>query len=268
LTVYQVAVELKYNKKPWTVSMTTGSDPVFTFASAGWIPWSCLDKTALRVSNDGEGSHREKFVGYAALDPWLMRERFFGVDRPQDALDFFREFGIWRYSRGDEDDSSIQFPLGWTKDSEGEPLQVSFDQLIYQRHFFEDALSDGPAEWERRTRETGKYLRYNEDENDAGLRVCSELVYLFGGTLSGPQVTLGLVPEMTYPGPFCGQMSCHEIQDSLRATVLLDWMEGREWPRCKECKRLFKRTSKHPQIYCSARCSGRARQERFRKGGK
>ena len=83
----------------------------------------------------------------------------------------------------------------------------------------------------------------------------------------GPKVNLAITPETLYPEPIFGQLLCHEIQDALRATILLDWMEGREWPKCadKECQKRFKRTSKHPMIYCSPRCSSRARQREYLK---
>jgi hypothetical protein len=78
-----------------------------------------------------------------------MRDRLFEIEKPLDALAFFREIGLWRYSRGDGEGPSIKFRLEWTKDTEGEPLQVTFNDLMYQRDFFESALSHGSSEWIR-----------------------------------------------------------------------------------------------------------------------
>jgi len=267
LTVYRVAIELKYLKKPWTVSMSAEADPSFTFSRDGWVRWEDLTASEIRAVLMDNSGRREKLVGSTAIDPWLMRKQFFEIDTPKRALAFLREYGLWRFSRFNDDDSSISFPTGWALGNEGEPLSLRYKDLMYQRNYFETALSEGPAEWVTQTTKSGRYRRDGEGENDAELRASSEVAYLFGGTSTGPPVTLGILPEMSYPGPFLGRITCHEIQDALRATVILDWMEGREWPRCKECKSLFKRVSKRPQIYCSSRCSGRARQERFRTGG-
>lgn len=264
MTVYQVEIECIFLKRRWLVEMSGGEDPVFTFRRDGWRPWREVNQEEQLAWHQTEREILDQVVWPAAVNPWLMRERFFAIKEPIDALSFFREFGLWRYKRHDCDDHSIKFQPAWTSDSEGEPLQVTFDQLANQRNFFEDALSEGPSEWVRLTRATGKHRSEAEDESDAELRASQELVYFFGGNSCGPKVGIGLMPEMSYPGPFHGRITCHEIQDALRATILLDWMEGREWPKCKECGIRFKRTSKHPQIYCRSRCSSKVRQERFR----
>jgi DNA-directed RNA polymerase subunit RPC12/RpoP len=262
LTTYKVQIECLFLKKPWLVKMSDEDDPVFTFVRDGWLPWKKLNKTEKDAFVRGD----EGAIMYpTATDPWLMREQFFSIEKPEDALSFFREFGLWRFSRGDGDDSSIKFQLSWTEDFERAPLPLSFSELLYQRDFFESALSHGPSEWANLTREMGRKRRGSEDEDDAELRASSELAYLFGGTIGGPKVTLGFTSECVYPQPIFGRITCREIQDTLRATVLLDWMEGREWPKCPECKKRFKRTSKHPMIYCSPRCSSRARQREFLK---
>lgn len=262
LKTYKVQIDCLFLKKPWLVEMSGEDDPVFTFSRDGWVPWGHLSETERgAVVRDA----MESLVYPTTADPWLVRERFFGIETPEDALVFFKEFGLWRFSRDDGDGSSKRFPFGWAMDFEGDPLPLTFNELMYQRDFFESALSLGPSEWTHLTRETGRHQRGSEDENDAALRASSELAYLFGGTIGGPRVTLGFTPESVYPQPIFGRITCREIQDALRATVLLDWMEGREWPKCPECKKRFKRTSKHPMIYCSPRCSSRVRQREFLK---
>jgi len=269
LTTYKVQIECLFLKKTWRVEKSDDTDPVFTFARDGWLPWRDLNEVE-RASVLGNVSERIDYPTTA--DPWFTHERLFAIESPDDALVFFRDFGLWRSSRGDSDDSSVRFPVGWAMDFEGSPLAITYSELIYQRNFFESALSLGPSEWCRLTRETGHQRRDSEDQDDAELRASSELAYFFGGTIGGPRVTLGFTPEILYPQPILGRITCWEIQDAIRATVLLDWMEGREWPKCPECKKRFKRTSKHPMIYCSARCSSRVRQREFlknrSKGGK
>ncbi len=258
----KMQVDCLFLKKSWLVERSSDDDPVFTFARDGWMPWRNQNETD---RNAFSKSGWEAISQPSVIDPWLMREQFFGIENPEDALAFLRNFGLWRFSRFDGDDSSNLFPIGWTTDFERDPLPVTFNELMYQRDFFESALSLGPSEWERLTRKTACPRPGSEDQDDAELRAASELAYLFGGTLSGPKISLGLTPESLYPQPVFGRITCREIQDTLRATILLDWMEGREWPECAECQKRFKRTSKHPMIYCGPRCSSRARQGRFRK---
>jgi hypothetical protein len=269
LTTYKVEIDCIFMKKPWLVTMSGGSDPVFTFTRDGWRPWKAVGLAELAaMNNKGERGLLDRLVSCIVVNPWIVRDQLFNIEKPTDALAFLREFGVWRYSRFAVDESSSRFPIGWAKDSEAEPLPLTFSDLMYQRDFFESALSHGPSEWVRQTRATGMRRRATEGASDAALRASTEIVYLFGGSSLGLEVNLGLIPEMSFPGPFFGRVTCHEIQDALRATILLDWMEGREWPKCKECGKRFKRTSKHPQIYCGSRCSSKVRQERFRNSDK
>jgi hypothetical protein len=195
-----------------------------------------------------------------------MRERFFEIRRPDEALKFFREFGVWRFSRGSDDSASARFSGRWVLDCEGEPLSVTFSDLIYQRNFFDSALNLGPTEWQRVTIAGGNRRRAGEADGEPEFRALSETFYLLGGSQNGLNVNFTITPDTLHSPPIPGRVTVYEIQDALRATIILDWMEGREWLRCdaKGCARLFKRTSEHPVKYCSQRCASRARQERFR----
>lgn len=138
------------------------------------------------------------------------------------------------------------------------PLPIRFSELIYQRNYFEDALNCKPADWLQRASITTGDL-------DRDAAVIWEVMYLYRSSGGYFDMSILNFQGSIFPGPFKGSVICYEIQDALRATVLLDWMEGREWPRCKACRRVFKRTSKHPQFYCCPACSSRARQATFRK---
>lgn len=258
LITHKITIDCLFLKKPWLVEMSEGDDPVFTFSREGWQPWRALDFTELQKRLQASPHPFDGFVSSTMVDPWLVRERLFAIESPQEALAFFREFGLWRYSRGDGDESSVRFPVGWTANCEEEPLPISFNDLLYQRDFFERALSLGPSRWEQ-------FIRAKESTGDIDSRGMGEGAYLFGGTMIGPKVNLTITSKTLYPQPMHGRLTLYEIQDAIRATVLLDWMEGREWPKCKECGKRFKRTSKHPMVYCSPRCSSRARQASLRR---
>jgi hypothetical protein len=265
----KIGIDCLFMARPWFVEMTEGENPSFTFVRAGWRRWRDINPREIQalLSADG-GGHLSSAI---RVDAWLMREEFFAIETPSEALSFFRKFGVWRYSRYEEDDPSNKFPVDWALDSEGDPLPISFDDLIYQRDYFESALSLGPSEWKRLTdrpnRFIGRTKEEEQEENDARINVLKEMIYLFGGSLTGPKINLAITPETLNSERIQGRLACHEIQDALRATILLDWVEGREWLICAEetCKRRFRRTSKHPMLYCSPRCSSRKRQTAHRK---
>jgi hypothetical protein len=123
-----------------------------------------------------------------------------------------------------------------------------------QPRFIECQSNTKPSEWQRRA-----FITTGNLDKDAAL--IWETMYLHGG----PDISVVNLHDTTFPGPFTGTISCHDIRHALRATIFLDWMEGREWTRCKACRRVFKRTSKHPQFYCCSACASRARQATFRK---
>ena len=267
LRICKINLECQFLKRPWHVEMSPGENPVFTFSRMGWKRWKDLNFAEPAEHSQFYRNLPHGLQSATPIDPWLVRKRLFrikGTD-PEGALSFLREFGLWRYRRSVEIDSFQQFPSEWTEDSEGEPVPITFNDLIYQRNFFEDAVRYGPCEWERRTRMTGLQKRENENDLDARLRASFELVYLFGGDLSGLRANLAITAETLYPLPVPGRIRCYEIQDALRATVLIDWMEGREWRPCEKCGDYFRRTSKHPMKYCTPRCSSRVRQTRFRR---
>lgn len=240
----------------WLVEMDNGADPIFSFRTKMprnipiLTPWEAMTL-----------EEREELLAFPLdLDPWLMREKFFKIGNdPADALKFLSEFGVWRFSRGHGDGPSHKFPHSRAIDVDNaEPLTIRFSELIYQRNFFEDALNCKPSDWLYRASVTS-----GDPDRDA--EALSEMMYLYGSSGGSFDMSIVNLQGSIFPGPFKGSVECFEIQDALRATILLDWMEGREWPRCKECRRVFKRTSKHPQFFCCAACASRARQATFRK---
>lgn len=181
LRACKISLECLFLKKPWLVEMSAGENPVFTFSRMGWKRWKDVNVAELAERRQFYRNVPHNLQSATVIDPWQVRKKLFRIKEPEDALSFLREFGLWRYRRSEEVDSSAQFPFEWTVDFEGEPVPITFNDLIYQRNFFEDAVRNGPSEWERLTRMTGVQERANEDDSDAGLRASLELVYLFGG---------------------------------------------------------------------------------------
>jgi hypothetical protein len=239
----------------WLVELRQGDDPLFTFKNNGLkLPPGAYPLEALSPEE------RTKLLAFPmVLNPWEMRENFFKIKDPSDALAFFRKYGVWRFSRYESDSPSNMFPHEWARGrDEDEPFPIRFSELIYQRNYFEDALNSKPDDWLKRAS-----INTGDIRHDAP--VIWEAMYLYGPSSGDLDMSIVNLQGSRFPGPFKGSITCYEIQDALRATVLLDWMEGREWPRCKACRRVFKRTSKHPQFYCCAACASRARQATFRK---
>jgi len=254
MTTFRIEIDcVLQTESLWFVEMSNEDDPVFTFKPDSPAPDSNTPFEAMTRED------QEKFLAAPFFfDPWLMREKFFkiGTD-PSDALEFLKEYGVWRFSRGDGDSPSNRFPQPGGR-GEKDPFPIRFSELIYQRAYFEDALNCKPSDWLRRVGES-------TGDMDRDAAVLWEVMYLHGS--SGGEFDISIVNFQgnIFPGPFKGSVICQGIQDALRATILLDWMEGREWPRCKACRRVFKRTSKRPQFYCCAACASRARQATFRK---
>jgi hypothetical protein len=233
--------------------MSEGDDPLFTFEHDG-----PREFPGLAAMNAMTPEEQKRLLFPRTLNPWVMREKFFKINDSTDALAFLREFGVWRFRRSDDDHPSFRFPHSWAYGTEkAEPFPIRFSELIYQRNCFEDALNCKPSDWLKRAS-----ISTGDLDHDA--EVLWEVVY-FGGGSSSFDLSIVDFRGSILPEPCYGSIFCSEIQDALRATVLLDWMEGREWPRCKACRRVFKRTSKHPQFYCCAACASRARQATFRK---
>jgi hypothetical protein len=255
MTTFKIDLDCSLLTGPWLVEMGEGDDPLFTFKHDG--PKGYQGLAAFEAMSP---EAQAKFLASPnVFDPWLVRERFFRINNPADALAFFREYGVWRFSRSDDDVPSLRFPQSWARGrEEDEPFPIRFSELIYQRNYFEDALNCKPADWLKRAS-----ISTGDLGHDAA--VVWEVMYLYGPSGGYFDMSIMNFQGSIFPGPFKGSIECYEIQDALRATVLLDWMEGREWPRCKACRRVFKRTSKHPQYYCCPACASRARQASFRR---
>jgi hypothetical protein len=63
--------------------------------------------------------------------------------------------------------------------------------------------------------------------------------------------------EMVFRQPPAVVIRCKDIQDSMRASVFLDRLDGFPWRRCarEDCGKVFKLESKRARIYCSTDCA-------------
>ena len=59
--------------------------------------------------------------------------------------------------------------------------------------------------------------------------------------------------ELLFRDPPTARVAWKDIQDSLRASVFLDRLDGFRWKRCKrqDCGQVFELKSKHERVYCS-----------------
>jgi hypothetical protein len=63
--------------------------------------------------------------------------------------------------------------------------------------------------------------------------------------------------ELVFKDPPAARIVCKDIEDSLRASVLLDRLDGFVWRRCRreDCGELFELKSKRAKLYCSTECA-------------
>jgi hypothetical protein len=154
-------------------------------------------------------------------DVFDVREKVFAIRRPEDALELFNEFGPWQLAK----------PF----DVEG--INIRFSAVLTRRNFFEDALLRRSVENIHRT--------YSERSGD--LEEGLENIYLW----------YPLPMELQFTDPVSAVARCKDIEDSLRASVFLDRLDGFVWRRCQreDCGKLFKRTSKREKLYCGSDCA-------------
>jgi hypothetical protein len=194
---------------PWEVSVSRDSDPEFSFKLGQIVREEVVDGIPVFTQNP------------VNCDVFKVREKAFGVQQVEDALELFKEFGPWR--------ASIDNP------SVG--MNIRFSMVLALRDFFEEALL---------ARSLEKLHRAKDKSRD---ELIEEFIGLY---LSWP-----LKIDLQFGDPPQGVVLCHDIQESLRASVFLDKLDGLSWRKChrKDCGRLFKLTTKKAKLYCSTDCA-------------
>jgi len=156
-------------------------------------------------------------------DVFDIRKRVFDIQHVEDAFELFREFGPWQLSESFDQGRNIRFST-----------------LLSLRDFFADALL------KRSLLEQEKIPHSDSWSREAAVE---ELIALY---LSFP-----LTMNLQFGDPPHATIRCKDIQESLRASVFLDTLDGFSWRRCQreDCRKLFKLVTKREKLYCSADCA-------------
>jgi hypothetical protein len=192
-------------KGPWRVGMSEDADPAFSFRRI--------------VTEKKQGNRTDYITEDIVRDVFEVRRRVFGIKKPEDALELFREFG----------------PMQVAKEFDLEGLPTRFSAVARRRDFYENALLHRSVDNLSRT--------YNGEDVAEGV----ENLYLWWP----------LPTEIVFREPPVARVVCKDIEDSLRASVFLDRMDGFIWRRCRreDCRNIFELKSKRNKIYCSTECA-------------
>lgn len=175
--------------------------------------------TKLIVRTGKDGTTTNYRWDDVAEDVFDLRRRVFDVAAIEDVKKLLEECGPWQVKSRD--------------DVEGIP--VRFSAVIQRRDFFKHALLERSIDNTART--------YEGDQ----IAEAFENFYLWHP----------LPMELLFRDPPTARVACKDIEDSLRASVFLDRLDGFRWKRCKrqDCGQVFELKSKHDRVYCSASCA-------------
>jgi hypothetical protein len=173
----------------------------------------------LIVRTEHEGSTTNYRWDDVAEDVFDLRRRVFDITTVEDAKKLFEECGPWQVEK--------------VGDVDGNP--VRFSGFIRSRDFFKHALLERSIDNLAR--------KYEGDE----IAQAFENAYLWSA----------LPMELLFRDPPVARVVCKDIQDSLRASVFLDRLDGFRWKRCKrqDCGQVFELKSKHDKVYCCGACA-------------
>jgi hypothetical protein len=198
-----------YTRAPWLVSMSEHVDPEFSFRLGPAM--TAKHGITTQVSSPPD----------IIEDVFKVRDRVFGVRRPEDAMELFKEFGPWQL----------------TKEFDKEGIKIRFSAVLRRRNHFEQALLDRSVENLDRA--------YSERSGDIveGL----ENIYLWQP----------LPMHLVFGDPPVARVRCKDIEDALRSSVVLDRLDGFVWRRCQreDCGALYKLTSKRRKLFCKSECA-------------
>lgn len=152
-------------------------------------------------------------------DIFEVRRRVFSIRTPNDVMELLEDWGPWQ----------VKEPF----DVKGDPIR--FSAVMRQRDFYKNALLERSVDNLGRT--------YKGDDVAEGV----ENFYLWQP----------LPMELVFKDPPTARVVCKDIEDSLRASVFLDRLDGFVWRRCRreDCGELFELKSKRAKLYCSAECA-------------
>ena len=173
------------------------------------------------VPEDGRRGYRT-FPGDplrpAVADLSEVRQRFFAIRTPQEALEFFTAYGPF-----------VVRPLQKNGSKRGAVAAhtIKWSQLQDARVFFEEALLASHFTVEKMNMPNMQYLLQE----------------------------LELHLDFFKPEQLISW--CYDVSDAIRVSVFLDKVDAFPWRRCAraDCRNLFKITTKHEKSYCSTKCS-------------
>jgi hypothetical protein len=195
-------------RREWEAKLNEEPDPAISFVfrnqpaeldQEGWVRW-----------------HAPPFRQEEAFE---LREEFFSIKTPDDALRFYQRYGPHQ----------IQKHL----DLVARP--VKFSDVLRTRDFYIHALFERSIDNLRQN--------YVGDSLEDGL----QNIYLWQN----------LSIELVFRQPMSAIVRCKDVEDALRATVFLDRLRGMPWKRCarEDCGKPFEVSSKRMKLYCSTECA-------------
>ena len=188
------------------------SDPVYSFSGR---------RKNVGVDQAGWSGETWRTRDYNAFE---VREDFFQIREPREALAFLRRYGPW-YRKPDLEVPSIQFSA-----------------LIREREFYEDSLLNKDP------------LGINEDPHIIRTISLDEAV---AEAVEQARLWYNLPMEMVFQQPPVVIVKCQDAVDAVRAAIFLDKLDQLPWKRCARegCRKLFQIGSQPNKKFCGPKCS-------------
>lgn len=177
------------------------------------------------------------------FDPYLMREKFFGIKTKKDALAFLKTFGPLEVQSGRP---GIDVPPG----AAGTAPRLAFADLLELQSFYRKVLTE-PRYWANK--------RNFAEAESSGFSVNGFRAYARLNLLRSPNFTIGLSRSHFFLSD-----SAFVLQ-AIYATVYLDWLSGLKSVNCPVCHKIVRQKTQHFQRFCSTRCGNLSRKQSYLK---
>jgi hypothetical protein len=173
----------------------------------------------LIVRTEQEGNTTHHRWDDVIEDVFEVRRRVFNIRTPKDVRQLIEDWGPWQIEK--------------TSTVAGIPIR--FSAVMRRCDFYRNALLDRSVEDLSRV--------YEGDEVAEGV----ENFYLWQA----------LPMELVFRDPPTARAICMDIEDSLRASVFLDRLDGFTWRRCRreDCGQIFELKNKREKLYCGNKCA-------------
>lgn len=179
----------------WEARMNEEPDPVISFV---------IRNNPAEMDENGEVRWQSFPIRMA--EAFKLRDEFFAIKTPDDALSFFQSYGPYQVGK----------PL----DLVSKPIR--FSQILQRRDFYSHALFERSID----------NIRKNYSGDD------------FAEGLANTYLWQNLSIELLFLQPMNAIVRCKDVEDALRATVFLDRLRGMPWKRCARERIAASRLSK------------------------